>query len=397
MSRYDVCVIGAGIVGLATATSISVRYPGASIVVVDKESTVGFHQTGHNSGVLHSGLYYQPGSLKAQLCVTGQRRMAEFCQAEGLPFHRSGKIVVATSDSEIPAMEELLRRGTANGLQGLHRLNSAAEIQEFEPHATGVAALHVPEAGVADYQAVARRLADKLPGEVHLGHPVQRIRAGAGGVTVETSGETIEAKILISCAGLHADRVAEMAGLETPGKVVPFRGEYFQLTPEASEMIKTLIYPVPDPRFPWLGVHFTRRVNGIVEVGPNAVLALGREHYRGATPHFGELARTFAYRGFLTMGAKYWKAGAMEVWRSMWSATYARTARRLVPEIRGEHLKPGGAGVRAQIVLPDGSLLDDFSIATTDNSVHVLNAPSPAATSSLAIGDYIADQVAGML
>lgn len=394
--KYDVAVIGAGIVGLASATAVTNRFPGASVVVVDKEPTIGFHQTGHNSGVLHSGLYYKPGSLKADLCVRGQRAMVEFCETEGLPFKRSGKLVVATDPSQIPAMEELLARGTANGLQGLRRID-ADEIKEYEPHCGGVAALHVPESGVADYQAVAVRLAEKLSGDIKLGQPVQRIRSGTGGVEIDTPGGTIEARAMIACAGLHADRVAAMSGLDTPGRVVPFRGEYYQLTEAASSLINGLIYPVPDPRFPWLGVHFTRRVDGRVEVGPNAVLAMGREHYRGVRPEFGELARTFAYGGFMKLAAKYWKTGAMEVWRSARSSTYAKTATKLVPEIRGEHLEPGGAGVRAQIVMPDGSLQDDFSMIKTDNAIHVLNAPSPAATSSLAIGDHIANLMQGLL
>jgi len=394
--QYDVAIIGAGIVGLASAKAIAERFPGISITVVDKESTVGFHQTGHNSGVLHSGLYYKPGSLKAELCVTGQHAMAEFCESEGLPFKRSGKIVVATDDSQIPAMEELLRRGSANGLSGLRRIDSD-EIKEFEPNCTGVAALYVPESGVADYQAVAQRLADQLSGDLRLDHEVMGIRSMPGGVHIGTSEGMISAKVLVSCAGLHADKVAAMSGLETPGRVVPFRGEYYQLTAQASSMIKALIYPVPDARFPWLGVHFTRRVDGTVEVGPNAVLAMGREHYRGATPHFGELARTFGYRGFQNLARKYWKTGAEEVWRSARRSTYAKSATKLVPEIRGEHLEPGGAGVRAQVVMPDGSLLDDFSIVTTDNAVHVLNAPSPAATSSLAIGKHIAGLAAKLM
>jgi L-2-hydroxyglutarate oxidase LhgO len=394
--KYDVAVIGAGIVGLASASAVTKRFPGVSVVVVDKEPTIGFHQTGHNSGVLHSGLYYKPGSLKADLCVRGQRAMVEFCEAEGLPFKRSGKLVVATDLSQIPAMEQLLARGTANGLQGLRRIDPD-EIKEYEPHCGGVAALHVPESGVADYQAVAVRLAEKLSGDIKLGQPVARIRSGTSGVEIDTPGGTIEARTMIACAGLHADRVAAMSGLDTPGRVVPFRGEYYQLTEAASSLINGLIYPVPDPRFPWLGVHFTRRVDGRVEVGPNAVLAMGREHYRGVRPEFGELARTLVYGGFMKLAAKYWKTGAMEVWRSARSSTYAKTATKLVPEIRGEHLEPGGAGVRAQIVMPDGSLQDDFSMIQTDNAIHVLNAPSPAATSSLAIGDHIASLMTGML
>lgn len=394
--RFDVCVIGAGIVGLATATAVARRNPGASIVVIDKEAKVATHQTGHNSGVLHSGLYYKPGSLKARLCVDGQRRMSAYCEEHGLPFSRSGKIVVASFPHEVPAMDELFRRGTENGLIGVRQLSSG-EISEIEPQAVGVAALHVPEAGVADYVAVARHLAENLPGEVRLGSAVRSISSGAGGVQVSTDGATVAAKVIVNCGGLHSDRVARMAGVDPPVQIVPFRGEYYTLTPEAASLVKALIYPVPDPRFPFLGVHFTRRVDGSVEVGPNAVLALGREHYRGARPNPSDLLETLRYRGFHKVIAKYWKTGAAEAWRSARRSTYARSAQTLVPAVRAEHLQPGGAGIRAQAVTRDGALVDDFSIVETDTAVHVLNAPSPAATASLAIGDHIAGLVSTRL
>lgn len=392
---YDICVIGAGIVGLATARALTERLPGAAIAVVDKETEVGFHQTGHNSGVLHSGLYYKPGSLKAKLCVSGQRRMAAFCEEHGLPFERSGKVVVATDETQIPAMEELLRRGTENGLIGLRRLG-LDELRELEPNATGAAALHVPEAGVADYRQVAARLAELIEGEVLLDRRVDRID-GAGRVRISTDDGAIEARALVNCAGLHSDRVARMAGVEPPVQIIPFRGEYYRLSPEAADLVKALIYPVPDPRFPFLGVHFTRRIDGSVEVGPNAVLALGREHYRGARPDLADLRQTLTFPGFRRLVGRYWKTGAAEAWRSMWRTTYARSARSLVPAVQADHLLPGGAGIRAQAVTPDGKLVDDFSIIETENSVHVLNAPSPAATASLAIGDHIAALVAAKL
>jgi L-2-hydroxyglutarate oxidase len=289
-------------------------------------------------------------------------------------------------------MEELLRRGTENGLIGLRRLG-ADEITEFEPEATGVAALHVPEAGVADYGAVAGRLAERLPGDVLTGRRVTAIRPTTGGVEIATEAGAVSAKVLVNCAGLHSDRLAEMAGITSPVKIVPFRGEYYTLTPEAIPLVRALIYPVPDPRFPFLGVHFTRRVDGSVEVGPNAVLALGREHYRGTRPDWSDLWETLTYSGFRRLAARFWRTGAAEAWRSAWRSTYARSARALVPAIRPEHLQPAGAGIRAQAVTPDGSLVDDFSIVETDRSVHVLNAPSPAATASLAIGDHIAGLV----
>ena len=390
---YDACVIGGGIVGLATAHALAARLEGASIAVLEKEGSVGYHQTGHNSGVLHSGLYYRPGSLKARLCVDGQRRMGEFCEEHGIPFERSGKVVVATTTDEIPAMEELHRRGEANGLRGIRRISSS-EIAEFEPEVTGVAALHVPEAGVVDFPAVAITLASLLPGDVHTGAAVTGIRSGSDGVELQTPGGTIEARVIVNCAGLHSDRVARMAGIDPPVKIVPFRGEYYTLTPDAAPLVRALVYPVPDPRFPFLGVHFTRRVDGTVEVGPNAVLALGREHYRGTRPNWSDLFETLTFPGFLRLARRFWRTGAAEAWRSARRSTYARSARALVPAIRAEHLAPGGAGIRAQAVTPDGSLVDDFSIVEDDRAVHVLNAPSPGATASLAIGEHIAAIVA---
>jgi (S)-2-hydroxyglutarate dehydrogenase len=394
--RFDVCVVGGGIVGLATATAVAEANPGVSIVVLDKEPAVASHQTGHNSGVIHSGLYYKPGSLKAKLCVEGQRRMYAYCEQHDLPFKRSGKIVVASFPSELPAMDELFRRGTENGLIGITRL-STAEIREFEPNAIGVAAIHVPESGVADYAAVARHLAENLPGEVRLGSAVESISTTSDGVRVSTSSATVSARVLVNCGGLHSDRVARMAGIDPPVQIVPFRGEYYTLTPAAASLVNALIYPVPDPRFPFLGVHFTRRVDGSVEVGPNAVLALGREHYRGSKPNARDLAETLRYRGFHRVVAKYWKTGAAEAWRSARRSTYARSAQTLVPDVRAEHLQPGGAGIRAQAVTRDGALVDDFSIVETDTAVHVLNAPSPAATASLAIGAHIAGLVSPKL
>lgn len=395
-TRHDVCVIGAGIVGLATATAVAEANPGASIVVIDKEPQVGMHQTGHNSGVLHSGLYYKPGSLKATLCVQGQRAMADFCETNGIAFNRSGKVVVASHPHELPAMDELHRRGTANGLIGMQRLDRS-ELREFEPHATGVAALYVPEAGVVDYPAVARTLAERLPGDVRLGSGAQRITFDSDGVEVNTGSETHRAKVLVNCAGLHSDRVAEMAGVTPSVKIVPFRGEYYTLTPDAAQLVKALIYPVPDPRFPFLGVHFTRRIDGSVEVGPNAVPAMGREHYRGAKPDMSDVWETVTYKGVRPLVRKYWRTGIAEAWRSARRSTYARSAQTLVPEIRAEHLMRGGAGIRAQALTTDGQLVDDFAIMTSDKSVHVLNAPSPAATASLAIGKHIAGLVSERL
>jgi (S)-2-hydroxyglutarate dehydrogenase len=386
----DVAVIGAGIIGLATATALRARFPDARVVVVDKEDRVGVHQTGHNSGVLHSGLYYKPGSLKARLCVAGQRRMAEFCQAEGIPFRRSGKVVVASSPGEVPAMEELQRRGTANGLAGIRRLDPDG-LRELEPNAVGEAALHVPEAGVVDYGGVAARLAADL--DVRLGDAVLRITETAGHTELGLGAGALRARAVVNCGGLHSDRIARMAGIDPPVRIVPFRGEYYLLSPEAAQLVKTLIYPVPDPRFPFLGVHFTRRVDDTVEVGPNAVLAFGREHYRGEAPNVADVLETIRYSGFWRIVGRYWRTGAAEAWRSARRSTYARSARALVPDIQAADLRPGGAGVRAQAVTPDGALVDDFSIVETERAVHVLNAPSPGATASFAIGDHIASLV----
>jgi len=393
---YDFCVIGAGIVGLATARALNARFPGAAIAVLDKESTAGAHQTSHNSGVVHSGLYYKPGSLKARLCVEGQRELEGFAADAGIPLTRSGKLVIATREDEVAAMHELFRRGTENGLRDL-RVLDRSEIADFEPHATGVAALHVPEAGVIDFSLVAAALQQQVTGDVFLGSAVTGIEAAVDAVDVMTDGRRVRAGRIVNCAGLHADRVAEMAGAKVPVRIVPFRGEYYRLTAAADHLVRALIYPVPDPRFPFLGVHFTRRSDRSIEVGPNAVLALGREYYRGAKPNWGDVRSVLAYPGFRRLVRRYWRTGAAEAWRSMRRSTYARSAQALVPDIRAEHLEPGGAGVRAQAVTPDGKLVDDFSIIETDRAVHVLNAPSPAATASLAIGRSIAERVAASM
>ncbi len=389
----DVVVVGAGIVGLATAKALQDR--DLAVTVVEKEPDVGTHQTGHNSGVLHSGLYYRPGSLKARLCVDGRRRMIEFCTDHDIPVDVSGKVVVATRDGELPLLDELERRGRANGLTGLRRLDPAG-LADVEPHAVGLAALHVPEAGVVDFSLVARRLAAVLQAggaEILTGRAVVRIRPGPGDVRVDTTAGPVTARAVVNCAGLHADRVARSAGVDPPVRIVPFRGDYYRLEPGADHLVRALIYPVPDPQFPFLGVHFTRRIDGTVEVGPNAVLAFGREHYRGTAPHLADVADVFRYPGFWRIVRRYWRTGVAEMWRSASRRTYAAAARSLVPAVRARDLQRAGSGVRAQAVTPDGSLVDDFVVVETDGAVHVLNAPSPAATASLAIGDHVADLV----
>lgn len=397
--KFDVCVVGAGLIGLAVARALSERFDGLSLAVIDKEEGVARHQSSHNSGVVHSGLYYRPGSLKARLCVEGRRSVYELCQAEGIPWDESGKLVIATDPSEVPALDELERRGTANGLLGVRRLGPA-EIQEFEPAATGVDAIYVPEAGVADFPAVATHLADRLAdggASILTDAPVTAISHATGGVEITTGEDHIRARVLVNCAGLHSDRVAALAGVSPPVRIVPFRGEYYRLADEAEGLVRTLIYPVPDPRFPFLGVHFTRRIDGSVEVGPNAILALGREHYRGARIDWAELASVLGYRGFRRLARRHWRSGAAEMLNSRSARLYARLARRLVPDLQASHLMAGGAGVRAQAVDPNGNLVDDFVITRVENTVHVLNAPSPGATASLAIGRYVATQVQPLL
>jgi L-2-hydroxyglutarate oxidase len=397
--RFDVCVIGAGLVGLSVARALTRSFSGLSLVVVDKEDGVARHQSSHNSGVVHSGLYYRPGSLKARLCVEGRDAVYETCETEGIPYRRSGKLVIATDPSEIPALDELERRGNANGLMGMRRIEPG-EITAFEPEATGLAALHVPEAGVADFPALAEHHARALEADgarIVTTALVTAIDHEVDGVGVTAGDQRFSARVLVNCGGLHSDRVAAMAGVDPGVRIIPFRGEYYRLTDDSAHLVRALIYPVPDPRFPFLGVHFTRRIDGTVEVGPNAVLALGREHYRGAKPDWGELRSILGHSGFRRLAIRNWLSGSSEMLNSRSTSLYARLARRLVPDLRREHLIPGGAGVRAQAVDTKGNLVDDFVIETAGNTVHVLNAPSPGATASIAIGRHIAAEVAPIL
>ncbi|MGH8916583.1 MAG: L-2-hydroxyglutarate oxidase [Acidimicrobiia bacterium] len=388
---YDVCIIGAGLVGLGVGKALSESNPGIDLVIVDKDG-VAAHQSSHNSGVAHSGLYYRPGSLKARLCVEGRHMLEELCANEGIPFRRSGKLVIATQPSEVSPLDELERRGRANGLSGLRRLDGDG-LREIEPEAVGIDALHVPEAGVVDFPAMAGRLASILASrgaKILIGQPVTAITSHGDESRILTPDTEIRARVVVNCAGLHSDRVAALAGVRSEVRIVPFRGEYYTLAPEAAPLVRALIYPVPDPRFPFLGVHFTRRIDDSVEVGPNAVLALGREHYRDSRANWGDFRETLGTRGFRRLAMKHWWTGANEMVRSRSRSMYARSARSLVPAIRAEHLIPGGAGVRAQAVAPDGGLVDDFVIEVAGSTVHVLNAPSPGATASLAIGAHVA-------
>ena len=398
--RADVVVVGAGIVGLATAVAIRRRLPGRTVVVLEKEADVALHQTGHNSGVIHSGIYYRPGSLKARLCVEGARRLKEFCTAHGIPWEGCGKVVVAVDESEVPRLEELFRRGTGNGVEGLRMLDGR-ELRRLEPHAAGVAALHSPATGIVDYRQVAGRLRALLEqdggGRVVTGAAVVAVEAGRGGVRVRTGAGWVQAGFLVNCAGLFSDRIARLSGLKPPVRIVPFRGEYYRLRPQRAHLVRNLIYPVPDPRLPFLGVHLTRTVHGEVEAGPNAVLAFAREGYRMGVVRPGDLAETLSYPGFWRMARRWWRTGLAEMVRSCSRRAFAREVRRLLPEVRDEDLERAGAGVRAQAVRADGTLEDDFAIVEVEGALHVLNAPSPAATSSLAIGEYLAERVAAQV
>ncbi len=399
MTHVDVAVVGGGIVGLATTLALIERLPGVSIAVLEKEGAVGAHQSGRSSGVLHSGLYYRPGSLKARLCVEGHARMLEFCRQHDLPAAVTGKVVVATDEAELPALDELERRGKANGVAGLARID-AEELGQIEPHAAGIAALHVPPAAVVDFRRVTLRLAELCAtrgAAIRTGTRLLGARPENGRLRMTTSRGDVTAKLAVNCAGLHTDRVARLMGLQPPLRIVPFRGEYRRLRPERAHLVRSLIYPVPDPRFPFLGIHLTRGVDGAVEVGPNAVLAFAREGY-----HWGRVAprdvwETVAYGGFRSLAARYWRTGLGELVRSLSRRAFLHAARRLVPELRRSDLRRSPAGVRAQAVTSTGELVDDFVIIESGSAVHVLNAPSPAATASLAIGEHLAEIVGSRL
>jgi L-2-hydroxyglutarate oxidase len=388
---FDVAIVGAGIVGLATAMKLSLSQPRWRIAVLDKEDRPARHQTGHNSGVIHSGLYYQPGSLKARTCLSGAQQLVRFCEQQGIGFERCGKVVVATEPEEIPRLHELFRRGAANGVPGLRMLD-ATRVREIEPHVRCLQAMQVPSTGIIDFAEVARayaRVFEERDGTLLLGHRVLGLRPVAAGIRIGTSKEMVEARTLINCGGLYADQLARLAGLQPRCQIVPFRGEYYQIKPQGRHLVKNLIYPVPDPRFPFLGVHFTRLLNGTLEAGPNAVLAWAREGYQKATVCWAELFEVLKFAGFWRMAQRYWRAGAQEMLRSYSKDLFVRALQRLVPEIGCDDLQPGGSGVRAQALGEDGRLLDDFVILQQQRMVHVLNAPSPAATAALAIADHI--------
>ena len=383
-------VIGGGIVGLASAWQLTQKYPGMRVTVLEKEAVVARHQTGHNSGVLHSGIYYKPGSLKARNCREGKLAMEAFCEREGIPYEICGKVIVATEEKELAGLGKLFEKGQANGV--VCEMIGPEKLLELEPHVRGIKAIHVREAGIAAYTRVCQRLAELVAeagGRVVTSARATAIRHLPESVVVETTAGAFEAGWLINCAGLQSDRVTALSGAKPPAKIVPFRGEYFELTPEAAKLCRNLIYPVPDPNFPFLGVHYTRMIGGGVECGPNAVLALAREGYTWSDINIADLAEVLTYPGFLRMMAKHWAMASYEVWRSLSKAAFTKALQRLIPEIRESDLHAAPAGIRAQALTVEGTLVDDFLLQESPRIVNVCNAPSPAATASLAIGAHV--------
>ncbi|HOB31546.1 MAG TPA: L-2-hydroxyglutarate oxidase [Verrucomicrobiota bacterium] len=396
---YDIIIIGGGIVGLATGMRLLEARPALKLLLLEKEPGLARHQTGNNSGVLHSGLYYRPGSEKARLSVEGLRQMVAFCRDHGIPYEQCGKIVVATSDDELPRLENLWQRGLANGLQGLRRL-APEQIREIEPHAAGIAAIHVPQEGIVDYRGVSEKLGEliqKAEGEIRLGARVLKLRPSAGSWIVETTSGEFHGRYVVTCAGLHSDRMVRAAGGKPSARIVPFRGEYYKIRKDRQYLVRHLIYPVPDPKFPFLGVHFTRLIHGGIEAGPNAVLAFAREGYRWSRINLRDLAETILYPGLWRFLAAYPGMCGYEIRRSLSKAEFTRSLQKLVPEIREDDLEPGGAGVRAQAVSRDGRLVEDFHFEEESGMLHVVNAPSPAATAALAIGSRISARVLDQL
>lgn len=390
---YDIVVIGGGIVGLATALNLQQKSPQLKLLVLEKENRLAAHQTGHNSGVIHSGIYYKPGSLKARNCFAGYHKLLDFCQKEEVSYELCGKIIVATNPEELKPLETIFERGQANGLEGLIKLKKE-DIPAYEPHVNGIAGIFVPQTGIINYSKVAEKYAEKLQAagaQILLRHQVMSIQQRSRGVEVVTQRGTFTTKLMVNCAGLYSDKVARMSGQSLNLKIVPFRGEYYELVPEKQHLVKNLIYPVPDPSFPFLGVHFTRMIEGGVEAGPNAVLAFRREGYKKLSIHLPELIETLSWSGFQKVMSKYWKTGFGEMYRSFSKAAFTKALQKLIPEIREEDLIPGGSGVRAQACDKNGGLIDDFLIQESKGIINVCNAPSPAATSSLAIGETVAD------
>jgi len=391
---YNVIIIGGGIVGLASALKLKQKNPKLKVAVVEKEKGLAQHQTGHNSGVIHSGLYYKPGSLKAKNCIDGYNQLIRFCEEEEVPFELCGKVVVATNESQVETLNMLYDRGVQNGLTGLKKL-FGDEVKAYEPHVNGVQSIFVPQTGIIDYKAVAAKYAEKFRhfgGEIFSQNKAIEIKKNGNGLlTVVTQNTTLVTRMIVNCSGLHSDEVAKLTGVKVNYRIIPFRGEYFQLKKEKEYLVKHLIYPVPNPDFPFLGVHFTRMINGGIEAGPNAVLAFKREGYKKSDINLTELLGSVTYSGFRKIAAKYWRTGFGEMYRSFSKSAFTKALQELLPELQKDDLIPGGAGVRAQACSKEGGLIDDFLIISGDNFINVGNAPSPAATSSLSIGEYVAN------
>jgi len=390
-TRFDIAIIGGGIIGLATAMALA-EQTRASIVVLEAENRLAFHQTGNNSGVIHSGIYYKPGSLKAENCVRGRELLYQFCDKHNILHERCGKLIVALKPSELPALDTLEKRGGANGLEGIKRL-TADEIRDYEPYATGIAGLHVPQTGIVDYVAVVNNYAEIVEnygGEIRTNSRVTEIKFNTYEFAITTSSGDVYTRALINCGGLQSDRIARMCGVDPGLQIIPFRGEYYNVAKEKYGLVKNLIYPVPDPRFPFLGVHFTRRVTGGIEAGPNAVLAFKREGYKMGNISVRDMLTYGTFVGFWRMAMKYWNIAIGEYYRSFSKTAFVEALQQLVPDLGVDDLHRGGSGVRAQALAPNGALLDDFSIIEAEQMIHVLNAPSPAATASISIGQTIA-------
>ena len=391
----DIVIVGGGIVGLATAYHLTEKYPDKKILVLEKEDEVAHHQTGNNSGVIHSGLYYKPGSLKAKNCIDGYHMMIQFCDEHKIPYDLCGKVVVAKDKSELGRLRDLFDRGRENGLEGLEMLDQA-RLKEIEPHLAGIQGIRVPQTGIVNYKQVCQKLAEIITqrgGEIHLNTLVQSMKETAANVQITTSTTSVECQLIINCAGLYSDEVAKMHLGKLDTRIIPFRGEYFELTAEAEHLVKHLIYPVPDPNFPFLGVHFTRMIGGGIEAGPNAVFAFKKEGYLRTDFNFKEFFGSLLWPGFQKVMFKYWKTGLGEMYRSFSKKAFTKALQRLIPEVQEEHLVPAAAGVRAQACDRTGGLLDDFKIVHEKRAIHVINAPSPAATSSLSIGKTISEMV----
>ncbi len=397
--EFDIIIVGGGIVGLASAYQTLNQYPGLKVCVLEKETEIAKHQTGNNSGVIHSSIYYKPGSKKALNCKKGYDLLLDFCDKNDIQYELCGKVIVATDENEIPLLEKIYSNGVANGLENLSFLNEE-QLKEKEPHVGGIKGIWVPQAGIIDYNDVAHKYKEKienLDGEIKLGHKVSEIIKDDNKLSVITSKGEISAKLFVNCAGLFSDKVAKMTGQNIDFKILPFRGEYYVLKPEKTNLVRGLIYPVPNPNFPFLGVHFTKMIKGGVEAGPNAVLAFKREGYRKRDVNISELLETITYPGFINIAKKYWKDGTYEMYRSFSKNAFVKALQKLIPEIKSEDVIPGDAGVRAQACDKKGNLIDDFLILEQECIINVCNAPSPAATSSLAIGEYISNKIISKL